>query len=509
MNRSEARGLVVYRQNRPHVRRALGAGRVDYIDLTRWSFQDRFFAFLSACDFLQFAQMSFPTARVKEEVPVWFLVACALQLKLHCQSAFQKLEHLLRSGAVLSRVRFNIGMHAGGGFNDKNRKPRETMVDQDTVRKFYRDAPAVRQFRWFNEDVAAWIHKHGGFDRRGRFIIDMTLIPVPDNPNYRHVARLPLDERGNYLDMTGLSAEDSKKVRYTPCYALVSLLHVLDDEQGYVYAGAYLLSGNCDVIRTARRLVRNFVGAVGPGVIKQLLLDRGFIDGKFITDMKRLGDIDVLIPLKANMNALGEALSLIEGFGLAWSDYGAVRDAGGNLVERQQVAAVADVGVWDSCDAPLYVAVMRVTKADGTVHHWALASTRAYDEPGQAFDAYRQRTDIEERHRQLKECWNLAKFSSTSFNLITTHVYFTLLVYGLVQLYLKNAKLGELANRTITTLRHQERLGKDAAIVYAGRFFATFDLDEYTDILLHLRPQPLERMRKWIRHFRQNRIRPP
>jgi len=79
----------------------------------------------------------------------------------------------------------------------------------------------------------------------------------------------------------------------------------------------------------------------------------------------------------------------------------------------------------------------------------------------------------------------------------------------LVQVYLTNAKLSELTHRTIETLRHEEALGLNAAIVYAGHFFATFDLDEYTHILLHLRPAPLERMRKWIRLFRQSKTRPP
>ena len=106
-------------------------------------------------------------------------------------------------------------------------------------------------------------------------------------------------------------------------------------------------------------------------------------------------------------------------------------------------------------------------------------------------------------------CWNLTKFSSTAFHLIAAHVYFVLLVYTLVQLYLKKGKLQDLANRTIDTLRQEERLGLHAVIVYAGAYFATLDLDEYTDILLHLWPEPLDRMRKWMRRFRHSQARPP
>ena len=160
MGSAEAGGWVVYREDKPFVERALRDGRVEYIDLTAWSFVDRFFAFLDASGFLRFSGQTHPTPRVKREIPVWFLVACATQLKLHRQSAFLSLDHLLRSGAILSRLRFNVGQHPGGGFNDKNRKPRETMVDQDGVRKYYKDTPAVRQFRWFNRDVARWLY-HG------------------------------------------------------------------------------------------------------------------------------------------------------------------------------------------------------------------------------------------------------------------------------------------------------------------------------------------------------------
>lgn len=509
MSDADGHGLIVYRENKPFVRRALGAGRIDYLDMAEWSFADRFFAFLSASDFLAFAQTSFPTPRVKEEIPVWFLIACAVQLKLHCESAFSKLNHLLRSGAIVSRLRFNVGLRPGGGFNGKNRKPRKTMVDQDTVRKFYNDTPAVRLFRWFNGDVARWLHHHDGFGGQGHFICDLTHIEVPDNPNYKHVARLPLDEDGNYIDTKGLSPQEKKRLRYTPCYALVSLLHVLPGEKGHTYAGAYLLGGKADPVRAARRLVRNFLEAVGPGVMKLLILDRGFIDGALLTEMKREHGIDVLIPLKSNMAAGQEALSLIEHFNLPWTEYRVVRDESGKEHKTEEVAGVGDIRMWDNCDVPLYVAVMRTTAADGAVTHWALASTRGYDDPAEAFNHYKERTDIEERHRQLKECWKLSRFSSTAFNLIATHVYFILLVYTLVQLYLNNAKLSELTSRTVETLRHEERLGLNAVIVYAGHFFATFDLHEYSDILLHLRPAPLERMRKWIKLFRQSKTRPP
>ena len=42
--------------------------------------------------------------------------------------------------------------------------------------------------------------------------------------------------------------------------------------------------------------VRQFVETVGKGVMKRLILDRGFLDGKSISTCKKDYGIDVLIP---------------------------------------------------------------------------------------------------------------------------------------------------------------------------------------------------------------------
>ena len=47
-----------------------------------------------------------------------------------------------------------------------------------------------------------------------------------------------------------------------------------------------------------------------------------------------------------------------------------------------------------------------------------------------------------------------------------THVLFTLLTCSLVQLYLSKKHLSDPADKTIDSLRHEERLGKDSVVVY-------------------------------------------
>jgi len=51
-----------------------------------------------------------------------------------------------------------------------------------------------------------------------------------------------------------------------------------------------------------------------------------------------------------------------------------------------------------------------------------------------------------------------------------------------------------LATKTIESLKQEERLGKDAVIVCAGKYFGVFGMAEYTDILVHSREAARLRM---------------
>src|ERR1039457_6269171 len=52
-------------------------------------------------------------------------------------------------------------------------------------------------------------------------------------------------------------------------------------------------------------MVEAFVRAVGKGVMKLLILDRGFIDGKNIGCCKQQWGIDMLIPMKRDLDGGG------------------------------------------------------------------------------------------------------------------------------------------------------------------------------------------------------------
>jgi hypothetical protein len=240
-------------------------------------------------------------------------------------------------------------------------------------------------------------------------------------------------------------------------------------------------------------------------VLQLLIVDRGYIDGKFISKVKKEYHADVMIPLKVSMDVLQDAIRLADsniGAHSGWKVYHQYEHQGIEFVE--EICIVDTPGIWDECTVPLYVSLMRIKCAGALVRHWGLATTYKPADASDAFDKYGMRTTIEERHKQFKCTWNLGKFSSPDRSLVETHVLFTLLTYSLVQLYLSKQHLSELADKTIESLRKEERLGKNAVVVYGKHNFAVFDLDEYTSIVAHLQPQAREQFCAWLERFRQN-----
>lgn len=501
--------VILFGENKVEVRKRLKDGRIDYLDLTSWSFQDRFFGFLIEERFFEWCGSSYPTPRERENIPVWFLLACALQMKLHRSAAFQKLKYILRSGSILTRVRFNVGLK-GGGFNDKNKKGRKIPIDQDTARKFFTETGASEVEDWYNTDVQKWFRRHRGYsDKEGIFILDPTLICLPDNPHYKESALLPLDQEGRYVDIKRRSLQERKRFKYTRAYKLTMLLHWSRQDDYFLFAGGHLGRGDESGLKRGEALVDQFVSEIGKGVIKLLIMDREFIDGAMISRFKKIHGIDSLVPLKSNMHALVDALGISKIEKLRWMKYEEVKGEGGKLIEVEEVAGVGQVESWESCEVPLYVVLVRTRKGDGKSELWALASTKEFGDPKEPRKLYKGRMQIEERIDQIKNCWWVGCFTTPNFNADVVHVIFVLLVYTLVQLYLKATHHEELATQTIETLKQEERLGKDAVIVYAEKYFAVFDLDEYTDIVLHLKPKAHQRMCRWIKTFRREKIRAP
>lgn len=308
----------------PHPRRVLEAfqrGEFDGLEILGPADEKAFFELCFGERMLESLALRMPTARKREEVPRWFILAANLSLKLHGEHSFLAWERVVRCGGLLSALdpalatkhldpqSREVALNCVG-FNLKNHYDRQSPCDQDTLRKFVQDVPATQWQEWFNGPVQEDFQTHGFFDPEGVFVGDGSYLFVPDNPAYEGSVVLWFDEHNHPVHYEQLRPEERRRAHRERCYKLVSLLHLRGES--YVYAGLAVVPGNAHELPLLYQLVENFVRRVGPGVLKKLILDRGFIDGARISYCKSVLGVDVLIPLKKNMDLWKDAWALSE-----------------------------------------------------------------------------------------------------------------------------------------------------------------------------------------------------
>ncbi len=485
---------------------------------------------------LQLAQ-DLPTVRKKQEVPRWFLLAANLSLKLHQENSFLAFERVVRCGGLLAALPPDLATKhldpqtqrwvlACQGFNDKNSYDRATPCDQDTLRKALKDVPAAQWLEWFNTAVQKVFQQYGFFDPAGIFIGDASYLFVPDNSAYEGSVVMWFDEHNH---------PQRKRAHRERCYKWISLLHLRGG--GYVYAGALLLPGNAhEVGPFYDQLVAQFVASMGSGVIKWLVLDRGFIDGERISRCKRDWGIDVLIPMKKNMDIWTDAWALApQG---VWQrqpepapSVPQIPPQRPELIRRREAkrqqklaqlraeqpppspadvrtytefCALKDFTSWTAATVPIQVVLLRDHYADGHHDDWALMTPHPAAQPLQLIGLYTKRTAIEERHRQLKCFYDLSDFRSRSFNAISAQVVMILLTYTLRQWQLWKFFEETLANLTPQSLAQQLNLRQQWVVIYLGYAYTQMPLITFTREVLQLQAPARDRALKKIQTLEQN-----
>lgn len=500
----------VYTQNKTATIDRLKRGEIDYADLSQWSFADEFMGFVLELGLLEFADKTYPNPRKKNFVPVWFLIASQLVLRLHNARAYSHLKYFLNAGSILTKIGFNTSASGEVGFNDRNKYERHTAIDQDTARKFFKDTDPLEIRNWYNETFQGWMRARKVYDAKGLFVLDQSHLVVPDNPKYEDAVRMPVDEHGQrYKNLETLTNEQKKALVYRPCYTLSCLLHIDSNGELFHFSGYEFGPGNEDELVHAEALVPQFCKK-NPGTMKELIVDRGYISGPWIGNIKTQHGVDVLIPLRKNMNDFQDALAIAEQMN-RWVTTEIEKDASDKTIKKTVTTHVGEMDLWTDCPLKLNVYVSKTetwNPEQGVWDHrqWALASTKRYPSEKAAIERYALRNQVEERFKQLKCFWNISKWPSPARGLLESQICFILMTYSLLQLYLRRHDLQQLAHRAIQTLRQEEGLGKDVVLVYAGEHFAVLCLDDYSLILVEMEPEPKQKLKAIMEKQREVRL---
>src|SRR6266481_5221331 len=171
------------------------------------------------------------------------------------------------------------------------------------------DAQVLEAFRGGDFDYVDAIGEVSEAD----FFQVITERKILDNEHYEGSSRLLFDEQNHPVDSAKLTREQQKAYDWRRCYKLVTLLHTNRAGEFFLYGGLRLTAGKDHEAPVLYELVDEFVQCHGRGVMKRLILDRGFLDGEKIGHCKRDLGIDVLIPARKDLEIYKDVVGLAEG----------------------------------------------------------------------------------------------------------------------------------------------------------------------------------------------------
>jgi len=530
--------LMVFENNKPLVIDEFREGRFDYVELASDVAETKFFQFLFGKEVVDKLAAHYPSPRQRHHVPMWMYLSSQLSLRLHGMHSFHTYPWIIRFGGLIDALgpevaRRQVDPQSGNmeihcaGFNNRNLHPRQTPCDQDYLRKLARDTGPEELEAWYNRHVAALYGELGAYDEEGLFIADGSYLFVPNNAHYEGSVRLLFDEHNHPVgkkEEQQMTKAQRDRCRWRRCYKAVFLLHCDAAGERFVVVGVRVLRGNESEATALWPLVDTFVEAAGRGVLKVLLLDRGFINGPQIGRLKQDYGIDTVIPIRSDMDILEDVRGLCK-LSPPWEEYEATHRAPlpsvrpqhaphplaqqrertrqktlarrrqqqqvqqtpepSQVRERTLIARFEQLRSWSDCPVPLTGVLSRDVYADGHEESWLVVTTASQWSARKIRDRYGLRTDIEERHRQVKCFWDLTRFHSTAWNLIVSQTVFVCLTYSLLQLHLVQQGHEELNRRTWPTTRRLLPDG-DRVIMYRQQYFAFFTLMEHMELTLSL-----------------------
>ena len=543
--------LVIFEENKPFVLQSLGNGDFDYIESASEVYEADFFRFIKAKAILDKLAETYPTPRKKEDVPLWFYISSNISMRLHGVHSFNAFPMVVRSGGMLNAFGPKAGrkvVHPDNGdvtivcegFNKKNYYDRETPCDQDFLRKVSKDTDADALMRWFCTDVVRIFRRSRAFDKEGIFIGDASYLFVPDNPNYEDSVKLLFDEHNHPVSSDQyrkMPDEQKAHCQWRRCYKMVTLLHTNRNRDFYFFVAVKVVAGNDHECPILYELVKQYVETAGRGVMKRLIVDRGFLDGEAISICKKEYGIDILIPIRRNMDIYEDAMALFQQPEVDWvrceEPEGDLRELTRtkpqDIVNREkkrqeslrkikqdkppippeetlvhrEAAVIDQFCSWSSCTVPLSVVANRELYADGHERIWLLIDTKDVKDPREQRQEYHLRIATEERYRQFKCFIDLTKFTSRAFSMVTNQVVFTMLAYNLLQLHLFRQKRRELNSKTPPHIRQQLLPSDNHIIVYYQNYYALFTPLEFAEIIATLGEHARKRVAEKCRRLRR------
>lgn len=436
--------------NQDLVREKLRQKKYDEVCLSSWGRLDEFIQFISSFGiFSMLAQLGLTTRR--SGISSFLLVMLALVKPVFNIRFDANIKYLFQDSHVLRLLGFNFEQ-IQNGYSKRTTAKGSKPIHPNTVRNFlcslgYKETTGL---------LVKVIRKlfRLGLIRGHEFCTDTKVI-FKDSPSYEYAKKV-YDYKGKHKNRRG--------------YKVSIIQHV----KSKIVVAVIITSANVADKNLLLTTVRHAVTVLGPGVIKTLIFDKGYWDGKTLYKLKKQYGIDFIIPAKKNFKVTKRIIKQAqeEGYKKINPD-----------LEIKQFEKITDAPNYKGNLQAIVIKDRKFKKKrKSNQPEYAYFTSLPWKNALPLYEAYRRRWIIENNAiKELCQYWIFEEFHCTNFNAIRAHIMFSVVMFNLHILF--KSKYGKRFSEKSIAAKRAPGFEPAHVIVYCDNYFGIFDIMEYTNIL--------------------------
>jgi len=452
--------IQITKKDKEKVLEAIRKGTIDAADVSFPNLIDAIILKMKREGILELLEKAFSDKRSdNKNIPFHLIMTLAITAKMKIKTSLTDVPFAITNAETLSEIGWNIW--------DNERSLEEGLMSEGTIRNLVKKYTAEELIQAYNVYVQEYV-----FPRMDIMpdihILDCTELEVELN-------------NSNYEGSEVISDEDGKRRGYK-----LSTLRGITGDTGILEEIKLGSIKQHDLELSREMILKSKI--LKPGDI--LINDRGFISRELLNELKGKRGVDTYIPLKSNMEAYEQAVSIAKEQN-KWQAHPNKKR------KEQKIAFVESLSsYWRSTkpeeDVEINACVVHDTKKD---EYFVFVTTDLEKTAKQIIKTYELRPEIEEDYRQIKDFWKIEDFKSTRYNFVAFHVVMVLIGYLYFQLYKSMEEGKKYIGKTLpVAIKKYVENGPKSVIIYSGQYFAIFGFLEFIQLYASCGAEMRERL---------------
>jgi len=429
--------------NQGFVREKLRQKKYDEVCLSSWGRLDEFIQFIKSFGlFSMLAQLGLTTGH--SGIPSFLLAMLAFAKPVFNIRFDDNIKYLFQDTHVLRLLGFNF-KQIQHGYSKRTTAKGSKPLHPNTVRNFLCSLGYKETTGLLIKTVRKLFQL--GLIRGHDFCTDTKII-FKDAAGYEFAKKV-YDYKGKHKNRRG--------------YKVSIIQHV----KSKIVVAVIITSANVADKNLLLTTIRHAVTVLGPGIIKTLIFDKGYWDGKTLYKLKKQYGIDFIIPAKKNFKVTKRITKQAQKEGYEKINTG---------LEIKHFKEITDAPNYEGNLQAIVIKDRKFKKKrKSNQPEYAYFTSLPWENALSIYEEYRRRWTIENNAiKELCQYWNFEEIHCGKFNAIRAHIMFSAVIFNLHILF--KSKYGRrFSEKSIATKRAPGFVPANV-IVYCGDYFGIFDI---------------------------------